>query len=30
LHYSALKQCFLKFLSAEKPVVATFQMGERQ
>ena len=30
LHYSALKQCFLKFLSTEKSVVATFQIGDSQ
>jgi hypothetical protein len=30
LHYSALKQSFSKFLAAEKPVLATFQLGDNQ
>ena len=30
LHYSVLKQSFSKFLAAEKPVLATFQLGDNQ
>jgi hypothetical protein len=30
LRYSVLKQSFSKFLAAEKPVLATFQLGDNQ